>query len=198
MTEDERVGQHHRINGHEFEQTLGDSEGQGSLTFCSPWGRKESDTAQQLNNNSRNTTINIIISYGRYIDYVFPLKQSKYTFSVSIYSIHISCFPDSITWIIGISTLVWVKSKVTFLSVSPKFDLMSSLSSLAFTFGTSCIEGHKLGNEVQETEGGSKDQYYGRGYQAQKYCFFSCTSAVTTHTSQQQDQCMVITAMFFE
>ena len=44
-TEAEVVGWHHWINGHEFEQTLGDSEGQGSLTFCSPWGRKESDTA---------------------------------------------------------------------------------------------------------------------------------------------------------
>ena len=43
-TEDEMVGWHHRLNGHEFEQTLGDSEGQGSLVYCSPWGRKESDT----------------------------------------------------------------------------------------------------------------------------------------------------------
>ena len=43
-TEDEIVGWHHRLNGHEFEQTLGDSEGQGSLVCCSPWGRKESDT----------------------------------------------------------------------------------------------------------------------------------------------------------
>ena len=41
MTEDEMVGRHHRLNGHEFEQTLGDGEGQGSLTRCSPWGREE-------------------------------------------------------------------------------------------------------------------------------------------------------------
>ena len=34
------IGWHHRLNGHEFEQTLGDSEGQRSLAFCSPWGRK--------------------------------------------------------------------------------------------------------------------------------------------------------------
>ena len=34
----------HQLNGHEFEQTQGDSEGQGSLMCCSPWGRKESDT----------------------------------------------------------------------------------------------------------------------------------------------------------
>ena len=40
MTEDEMVGWHHRLNGHEFEQTLEDSEGQGSLACCSPWGRR--------------------------------------------------------------------------------------------------------------------------------------------------------------
>ena len=50
---DEMVGWHHRFNGHEFEQTPGHSEGQGSLACCSPWGHKESDTAEQLNNNSR-------------------------------------------------------------------------------------------------------------------------------------------------
>ena len=39
-TEDEMVGWHHRFNGHEFEQTLRDSEEQGSLVCCSPWGQK--------------------------------------------------------------------------------------------------------------------------------------------------------------
>ena len=43
-TEDEIVGWHHGLNGHEFEQTPGDSEGRGSLACCSPWGCKESDT----------------------------------------------------------------------------------------------------------------------------------------------------------
>ena len=43
MTEDEMVGWHHQLNGLEFEQTLGDSEGQGSLVGCSPQGRKELD-----------------------------------------------------------------------------------------------------------------------------------------------------------
>ena len=42
-TEDEMVGWHHRLNGYEFEQPLGDSEGQGSLACCSPWGLKESE-----------------------------------------------------------------------------------------------------------------------------------------------------------
>ena len=41
--EDEMVGWHHRLNGHEFEQTLGDSEGQESLVCCSSWGCKDSD-----------------------------------------------------------------------------------------------------------------------------------------------------------
>ena len=45
------VGWHHQLNGHEFEQTPGDSEGQGSLVCCSPWGSKESDTTEWLNNN---------------------------------------------------------------------------------------------------------------------------------------------------
>ena len=42
------VGEHHRLNGHEFEQTLKDSGGQGRLACCSPWGCKESDTTEQL------------------------------------------------------------------------------------------------------------------------------------------------------
>ena len=43
-TEDEVVGWHHGLNGHEFEQTLTDSEVQGSLVYCSPWGHKGVDT----------------------------------------------------------------------------------------------------------------------------------------------------------
>ena len=51
MTEDDMVGYHHQLNGHEFEQTPVDSEGQGSLVCCSPWGHNESDTASQLNDS---------------------------------------------------------------------------------------------------------------------------------------------------
>ena len=51
MTEDEMVGWHHRLNGHEFEHTPGGGEGQGSLACCSLWGHKESDTTGQLKNN---------------------------------------------------------------------------------------------------------------------------------------------------
>ena len=49
-TEDEMVRWHYQLNGHEFEQTPGDSEGQGSLVCCSPWGCKESDMPEHLNN----------------------------------------------------------------------------------------------------------------------------------------------------
>ena len=44
------VGWHHRLNQHESEQTLGDSEGQGSLACCSPWGHIESNMTERLNN----------------------------------------------------------------------------------------------------------------------------------------------------
>ena len=47
------VGWHHRLNGHEFEQIPGDSEGQGSLACCSPWGRIEADVNEQLNNKEQ-------------------------------------------------------------------------------------------------------------------------------------------------
>ena len=58
MKEDEMVGWHHWLNGHEFEQAPGDGEVQGSLACCSPRGCKESDTTEQLNNIDY-VTINI-------------------------------------------------------------------------------------------------------------------------------------------
>ena len=58
------VGWHHRLNGHKFEQTLGDGEGQGSLPCCSPWGRKESERLSDL-------TVNITIVR------TMPLQSSK-------------------------------------------------------------------------------------------------------------------------
>ena len=52
MIEDEMVGWHHRLNGPEFEQTQGDSKGQGIQECCSSWGCKELDTTERLNNNN--------------------------------------------------------------------------------------------------------------------------------------------------
>ena len=59
MTEDEMVVWHQQLNGHEFEQTLGDSEGQGSLACYSPWGHKELDTTEQ-----RTTKTMILLTCG--------------------------------------------------------------------------------------------------------------------------------------
>ena len=50
LTEYEMVGWHHRLDGHEFEQALGVGDGQGSLVCFSPWGCKESDITEKLNN----------------------------------------------------------------------------------------------------------------------------------------------------
>ena len=47
-TEDEMIGWHHPLNGHEFEQALGVGDGQGSLACCRPWGHKESDMTERL------------------------------------------------------------------------------------------------------------------------------------------------------
>ena len=49
MTEDEMVGWHRQLKGHEFEEALGVGDGQGGLARYSPWGRKESDTTELLN-----------------------------------------------------------------------------------------------------------------------------------------------------
>ena len=49
MIEDEMVGWHHQLDGHEFEQALGIGDGQGSLVCCNPWGHNELDTTEQLN-----------------------------------------------------------------------------------------------------------------------------------------------------
>ena len=51
MIEDQMLGWHHQLNGYKFEQALGDGEGQGSLLCYSPWGCKESDTTERLNND---------------------------------------------------------------------------------------------------------------------------------------------------
>ena len=47
--QDEMVGWHDQLDGHEFEQAPGVADGQGSLVCCSPWGHKESDMTEQLN-----------------------------------------------------------------------------------------------------------------------------------------------------
>ena len=51
MTEDEMVGWHHRLSGHDFEQAPEDGDGQGSLVCCSPWGHRETDMTERLNSS---------------------------------------------------------------------------------------------------------------------------------------------------
>ena len=64
---------HHQLSGHESEQTLGDSEGQGSLACYSSWGHKESDMIYQLNDNNKcpgvGLVIFILINTGSSVDY---------------------------------------------------------------------------------------------------------------------------------
>ena len=69
MTEDEMVGWHHWLDGHEFEQTLGDSEGQGSLVCCSPLVLKESDRTERPNTTTNKG------NWERFIRVLFHLKE---------------------------------------------------------------------------------------------------------------------------
>ena len=61
MAEDEMVGWHHRLDGHEFEQDPGVGDEQGSLACCSPWGCKESGKTEQLNNNNHSYRLRIML-----------------------------------------------------------------------------------------------------------------------------------------
>ena len=62
MTEDEMIGWHHRLDGHEFVPAPGVGDGQGSLARRSPWGCKESDTTQRLNRN-----LDILLGLSKFI-----------------------------------------------------------------------------------------------------------------------------------
>ena len=65
-TEDEMVGWHHQLNGHEFKQALGVGDRQGSLACCSPWGRKESDMTEQLNWTGLMTICSLVVLLSRF------------------------------------------------------------------------------------------------------------------------------------
>ena len=83
--EDEMVGRHHQLNGHESEQTPGDGEGQESLACCNPWDCKELDTTQLLNNNN-----NEII----YCIYSIALKACEIHFGPSNSCINTNSFSN--------------------------------------------------------------------------------------------------------
>ena len=63
------------FHGHEFEQALGDGEGQGSLACCSPWGHKKSDTTERLNNNENKS---YMAQCSPALPILFPINYSKY------------------------------------------------------------------------------------------------------------------------
>ena len=89
MTEVEMVGWHHRLNGHESEQTPGAGEGQGSLAYCSPWGHKELDMTEWLNNNNGN---NSLFNFLRSIELLFTAAAS-FTFPATMHKgFHFSTF----------------------------------------------------------------------------------------------------------
>ena len=60
------AGWHHQLDGREFEQALGNGDGQGSLACCSPWGHKESDMTERLNNNGK-TTAEVSLPFARHM-----------------------------------------------------------------------------------------------------------------------------------
>ena len=66
------IGWHHQLNGHEFDQTPEDTEGQGSLACCSPWGCKESDTTKQLNNPALENAL-----LTKMLDYTLSPRSTK-------------------------------------------------------------------------------------------------------------------------
>ena len=100
MTEDEMVGSPHWLNGREFEQALGVGDGQGSLVCCSPWGRKESDTAEQLNwtetkFTNRKWQNGWINNTNKNLNYTWPIRDSLHlsghTQELEGIEKHISC-----------------------------------------------------------------------------------------------------------
>ena len=79
MTKDEMVWWHHQFNGHEFAQTPGNSEWQGSLVCCISWGRKELDITEWLKNNNRTLQVNYT-SIERTKKYDLPKMSYKYCY----------------------------------------------------------------------------------------------------------------------
>ena len=84
MTEDEMVECHYRLNGHEFEQALGDGEGQGSLVCCSPWGPKDSDMTEQLYNKLRQQSLTRA-NCRNHCNYPLTAEGSKLNITADIY-----------------------------------------------------------------------------------------------------------------
>ena len=102
MTED-MIGWHHRLNEHESEQTSGDGKGQGSLVCCSPWGRKESDTTERLNNEQQRVCASMYMNINIYV--LQPVRHASVYMRVDmIYiTVCISVYTHMSAYVIDIS-----------------------------------------------------------------------------------------------
>ena len=120
--EDEMVGWYHWFNGHEFEQTLGDSEGQGSLACCIPWGCKELDTTARLNKH--------VIEY-----LVWQLIPKSFYVLEFLKCIHCVLSQNKFDRILNSKQFVFIPLKVTvYLLVSRCTDNKSETSVILFPF----------------------------------------------------------------
>ena len=84
MAEDEMVGWHHQLNGHEFEQALGDGEIQGSLECCTPRIHSESDMTEQVNNNKNPNPVKIDSTINRVFVCLFLYLFLSKLYTVSL------------------------------------------------------------------------------------------------------------------
>ena len=133
-TEDELVGWHHWLNGHEFEQTPGDGEGQGSLESCSPWCHKESDTTEWLNNNKE--TVSISSSYSSLL-WAPQFLAIPNLLSASVRSIPLLSFIEPIlAWNVPLVSVIFLKRLLVLPSLL--FFSMSLVCSLRKTFFSPC------------------------------------------------------------
>ena len=136
MTEDEMAGWHHGLNGHEFEWTPGNGDGQGGLACCDSWGRKESDTTERLNWSELNWWI-ISIVILLFFSYLH----------VDLISVHMNKLPLGIGGKFVIFYLRWLCSQVGykfFFNLSEE-----SPPSALFKTKTSCeIPKEKYSNEA--------------------------------------------------
>ena len=94
MTEDKIVGWHYWLSGHEFEQTPGDSKGQGSLACCSLWGHKESDTVSDQTTTTNRKPLGFLSEF--FSIFYDPYDKLFYTHSHLHLSIHVLSFSFSL------------------------------------------------------------------------------------------------------
>ena len=90
---DEMVGWPHWLNGHEFEQAPGVGDGQGGLACCSPWGRKELETAEWLNWTELNTSYSGVSEHVNHVHLIFYFFKDFFFFDVDYFkSLYWLCY----------------------------------------------------------------------------------------------------------